>query len=136
MIRLFKSVDVYVSPYRGEGFGLTILEAMATGLPPIVTKYGPSVEFCPEDCAYFVEAQETECRTHNCGNMRLFGHKTVVKAKWAEPNIQSLSAQMYLAYTDRVQLEKKSTICQKYAEYYTWDKIADKIIKRISEITR
>jgi glycosyltransferase involved in cell wall biosynthesis len=136
IIRLFKSVDVYVSPYRGEGFGLTILEAMATGLPPIVTKYGPSLEFCPEDCAYFVEAQETECRTHHCGNMTLFGYKTVVQAKWAEPNIESLSAQMYLAYTDRVQLRKKSKICQKYAENYTWDKIADKIIKRISEITK
>ncbi|CAF2120975.1 unnamed protein product [Rotaria magnacalcarata] len=52
MIRLYKSADVYVSPYRGEGFGITILEAMASGLPPIVTKYGPSTDFCPEDCVF------------------------------------------------------------------------------------
>jgi glycosyltransferase involved in cell wall biosynthesis len=45
VIRLFKSVDVYITPYRSEGFGLSIIEAMAAGLPVIVTKYGPSVDF-------------------------------------------------------------------------------------------
>lgn len=45
IIRLFKSVDVYITPYRSEGFGLSILEAMASSLPVIVTKYGPSVDF-------------------------------------------------------------------------------------------
>ena len=136
LIRLFRSVDVYVSPYRGEGFGLTILEAMAAGLPPIVTKYGPAVEFCPEDCGYFIETEEVECRVGPCGNMTIFGEPTATQARWASPSIQSLSAQMRLAYTDRVQLNKRSEICRKAAEQYTWDKTADKIFKRISEITK
>jgi glycosyltransferase involved in cell wall biosynthesis len=136
MIRLFKSVDVYVSPYRGEGFGLSILEAMAAGVPPIVTKYGPSLDFCPEECGYFVEARLTQCLRYPCGHMKLFGSDTVVQPMWAVPKIESLKAKLYQAYTDRVELRKKSKICQKHAEYYTWDKIADKIIKRISEITQ
>ncbi len=32
MLRLYAASDVYVSPYRSEGFGLTLLEAMATGM--------------------------------------------------------------------------------------------------------
>lgn len=136
LIRLFRSVDVYVSPYRGEGFGLTILEAMAAGLPPIVTKYGPAVEFCPQDCGYFIEAKETECRVGLCGNMTIFGEPSAVQAKWAEPSVQSLSAQMRFAYTDQTQLKERSNICQKAAEHFSWDKTADKIFKRISEITK
>ncbi|CAF4115394.1 unnamed protein product [Adineta steineri] len=134
MIRLFKSVDVYVAPYRSEGFGLSTLEAMAAGLPPIVTKYGPSLDFCPEECAYYIDAKVTECFTDPCGKMKVFGFKTKIQAMWAEPNIQSLSQNMYRAYTNRIELRNKSQICRKHAEYYTWDKIADKMVKRLSQI--
>ncbi|CAF3930540.1 unnamed protein product [Adineta steineri] len=135
MIRLFKSVDVYVAPYRSEGFGLSTLEAMTAGVPPIVTKYGPSLDFCPEECAYYIDAKVTECFTNPCGKMKVFGLKTKMQAMWAEPNIQSLSQNMYRAYTDRIELRNKSQICRKHAEYYTWDKIADKMVKRLSQIT-
>ncbi|CAF1448289.1 unnamed protein product, partial [Adineta steineri] len=135
MIRLFKSVDVYVAPYRSEGFGLSTLEAMAAGVPPIVTKYGPSLDFCPEECAYYIDAKVTECFTDPCGKMKVFGLKTKMQAMWAEPNIQSLSQNMYRAYTNRIELKNKSKICRKHAEYYTWDKIADKMVKRLSQIT-
>ena len=32
MLRLYRSANVYVSPFRSEGFGLGTLEAMALGL--------------------------------------------------------------------------------------------------------
>ena len=32
MLRLYRSADVYVSPYRSEGFGLGTLEALTLGL--------------------------------------------------------------------------------------------------------
>ncbi|CAF4182136.1 unnamed protein product [Adineta steineri] len=135
MIRLFKSADAYVAPYRSEGFGLSTLQAMAAGLPPIVTKYGPSLDFCPDECAYFIDAKVTECFTSPCGKMKVAGTDTIIQAMWAEPNNQSLSQNMYRAYTDRIELRNKSQICRKHAQYYTWDKIADKIFKRLSQIT-
>ncbi|CAF1089033.1 unnamed protein product [Adineta steineri] len=135
MIRLYKSVDVYVASYRGEGFGISTLEAMAAGLPPIVTKYGPALDFCPDECAYYIDAKVTECFRNPCGKMSVFGSKTAIQAMWAEPNIQLLSQNMYRAYTNRTELRRKSQICRKHAEYYTWDKIADKIFKRLSQLT-
>src|SRR5262249_2135899 len=39
--RLYSSCDALVHPYRGEGFGLPVLEAMACGLPVVVTAGGP-----------------------------------------------------------------------------------------------
>ncbi|CAF4010252.1 unnamed protein product, partial [Adineta steineri] len=135
MIRLYKSVDVYVASYRGEGFGISTLEAMAAGLPPIVTKYGPALDFCPDECAYYIDAKVTECFRNPCGKMSVFGSKTAIQSMWAEPNNQSLSQNMYRAYTNRTELRRKSQICRKHAEYYTWDKVADKIFKRLSQIT-
>ena len=42
---LYRAADVLVAPYRGEGFGLPILEGMACGVPAIHTAEGPSSEF-------------------------------------------------------------------------------------------
>ncbi len=44
---LYRACDVLVHPYRGEGFAMPVLEAMACGLPVIVTGGGPTDEFCP-----------------------------------------------------------------------------------------
>jgi GT2 family glycosyltransferase len=37
---LYRSVDCFVSPSRGEGWGMPLLEAMACGLPTIATHWG------------------------------------------------------------------------------------------------
>lgn len=42
---LYKSCDIVVHPYRGEGFGMHIQEAVACGCVPIVTGGGPTDEF-------------------------------------------------------------------------------------------
>lgn len=45
---LYRSCDIVVHPYRGEGFGMHIQEAMACGCVPIVTAGGPTDEFVDE----------------------------------------------------------------------------------------
>ncbi|MEA2752030.1 MAG: hypothetical protein QOI41_6173, partial [Myxococcales bacterium] len=43
--RLLRRADAYVSLHRAEGFGLTIAEAMAAGLPTIATGYSGNLEY-------------------------------------------------------------------------------------------
>ena len=48
---LFAMADAYVSPYRAEGFNLPVLEAVACGVPVIVSSGGATDDFCPEPLA-------------------------------------------------------------------------------------
>ncbi len=127
----FKSVDVYVSPYRSEGFGLTILEAMAAGLPPIVTKSGASLDFCPKEGVYFIDAEEVVCLEFPCGRMKAFQYPTFVQPMWAEPSARSLADRMNESFCNRKELQKKARFVRSFAKNYTWDNIIDLILKRI-----
>jgi len=51
---LYRACDVLVLPYRGEGFGLPIAEAMASGLPVLVTGRGGAQDFVREPWAYLL----------------------------------------------------------------------------------
>ena len=52
--RLYGAADCYVSLHRSEGFGLTVAEAMARGLPTIVTGYSGTAEFTTAETGWSV----------------------------------------------------------------------------------
>ena len=54
--RLLRRADAYVSLHRAEGFGLTIAEAMAAGLPTIATNYSGNLEYTDESTGLLVRA--------------------------------------------------------------------------------
>ena len=53
---LYRGADALVLPYRGEGFGMPLVEAMACGKPVITTADGPAKDFCDESNSYLVSA--------------------------------------------------------------------------------
>ncbi|WP_177168976.1 glycosyltransferase family 4 protein [Allochromatium warmingii] len=55
-----KSLDVYVSLHRAEGFGLTCAEAMALGLPVIASQYSGNLDFMTEQNSLLVPTQVIE----------------------------------------------------------------------------
>jgi len=59
---LYRACDVFVTPYRGEGFCLPALEAMACGLPVVHTAIGPTNEFVPTDGGWTVPAERAPLR--------------------------------------------------------------------------
>jgi glycosyltransferase involved in cell wall biosynthesis len=56
MAALYRSCTALVHPYRGEGFGMPIAEAMACGLPVITTNYGACLDFCSDATAELIPA--------------------------------------------------------------------------------
>ena len=58
IVELYKNAGYYANLSDGEGFGLTVLEALAYGLPVITAKYPPITEFTDGDCAVYVPVQD------------------------------------------------------------------------------
>jgi len=55
MPRLYHAVDGFAMPTHGEGWGLPIVEAMASGLPTISTGWGGQTEFMNEGNSFMLK---------------------------------------------------------------------------------
>lgn len=76
----YENIDVYLALFRAEGFGLTISEALASGVPVICPRYSGVLEFAREDeGVFFVKHSFTEI-PENWGPYKKGW-------KWAEPSI-------------------------------------------------
>jgi glycosyltransferase involved in cell wall biosynthesis len=58
LIGLMQQSDAFVLPTRAEAWGLPILEAMACGLPCLVTDYGGHRAFANESNSYIISARQ------------------------------------------------------------------------------
>ena len=55
MPALYHMADVFCLPSLHEGWGLTVLEAMAAGVPVVVSRRPPFTEYLDESCAILVD---------------------------------------------------------------------------------
>lgn len=86
---LYRACDVLVAPFRGEGFGLPIAEAMASALPVIVTEAGPVFDICDAETAYLIPAGQA------VPDQRLVGLEPgALGFWWADPDVQALGRLM------------------------------------------
>jgi glycosyltransferase involved in cell wall biosynthesis/tetratricopeptide (TPR) repeat protein len=66
---LYTACDVLVAPYRGEGFALPLLEAMACGRPVIAPGAGPALELCDPATSWLLPARERRLPEARVGGM-------------------------------------------------------------------
>jgi glycosyltransferase involved in cell wall biosynthesis len=81
-----KSLDVYVSLHRSEGFGLTLAEAMALGVPVIASNYSGNLDFMSSQNSFLIETPAVQTD-------RAFG-PYAPGTIWGDPNIEAASDMM------------------------------------------
>jgi glycosyltransferase involved in cell wall biosynthesis len=81
MPRLYAACDALVHPYRGEGYGLPIAEAMACGLPAVVPDRGAARDFTAPDTAVLLPSREVPMDGATIGGMLLTGRPRVVEVR-------------------------------------------------------
>jgi glycosyltransferase involved in cell wall biosynthesis len=122
---LYRSCDVLVHPYRGEGFGLPIVEAMASGLPVVVTGYGACLDFCDEDNALFVPYAITSFEMADVG-------PSSIGYWWAEPDADALSETLRRVVVHPEVLDGLGAAGrQRILKDFTWESVAAVAAERL-----
>ncbi|MEZ4224279.1 MAG: glycosyltransferase family 4 protein [Polyangiaceae bacterium] len=84
LVRLLRRADAYVSLHRAEGFGLTLAEAMACGVPVVATAYSGNLDFMDRESAFLVECRMVPVR-QTWTRIAWFDRG----AEWAEPSLDA-----------------------------------------------
>jgi glycosyltransferase involved in cell wall biosynthesis len=117
---LYAACDCAVQPYRGEGFALPVAEAMACGLPVIVTGAGPALDYTSDETAYLVPARRVELPGCEVGNIAMVGRPWL----W-EPDVEALAERMRQVVSDPAAARAKGMAAARFIrEKFTWDHAA------------
>ena len=124
LVALMQEADAFVLPTRAEGWGLPILEAMACGLPTIVTDYSGHRAFTNEANSYLI-AVERMCPVDD----PYFFHPAYDWGEWAQPDIAHLRHLMRHVFENREEALEKGRVARLDAERWSWDNAAQQALR-------
>lgn len=124
---LYDSATCFVYPYRGEGFALPIAEAMARGLPVIVTDQGGASDFAREETAILIPSRSKPAPR---GNMDNIGRR-----EWREVDVSALAQTMReMAHSPERYAEMAKRGQEYVRAHHTWDRTADAVRARLAAL--
>ena len=125
---LYRSCDALIAPYRGEGFGMPVIEALACGLPVIVTASGSTDDFVDESVGIRVAATR-----------RAFPYEAefpLVAEGWLlEPDAPSVRAALRRLFSDRALVRDLGAAAAERARAWTWDRTATAALEAIARLS-
>jgi glycosyltransferase involved in cell wall biosynthesis/ADP-heptose:LPS heptosyltransferase/2-polyprenyl-3-methyl-5-hydroxy-6-metoxy-1,4-benzoquinol methylase len=129
MAELYRSCDVFVSPYRGEGFSLPALEAMASGLSVIVTDGGATDDFADETVGWLIPAGKRSIGTV------ISGHELTEEGFLLEPDGTELSEILRYCYAHPTEcFHKGIAASQRARTNWTWKRATLKTLSRLDTL--
>jgi glycosyltransferase involved in cell wall biosynthesis len=126
---LYRACDVCVAPYRGEGFSLPTLEAMASGIPVVVTKGGSTDDFVDATVGWQIDA------TPKSIGDKVYGQPLGQEGFLLEPDQEQLTGVLGRLPAARSELAERGVAASHRAHsQWTWRHAAIKVLKRVDAI--
>lgn len=130
LVELMQRCNAFVLPTRGEGWGLPILEAMASELPCIVTDYSGLKEFANEDNCFLVRV-ESMVPVNDPKQYEV----RFEWGEWAQPDLAHLRSLMRFVYENRgIALNKAKRAREEAVRLWSWDRAAQTAMAHIREL--
>ena len=127
---LHTSADCYVSPYRGEGWGMPICDAILHKNPVIITKYGGVSDYLDSNSAGIIRHKMTSVK--NMGWSPNIYNKS---QRWAEPSAQMTSYLMRDVYKNFNKYKKRADIANKIIKDLSIESFSNIIEEYICQIS-
>jgi glycosyltransferase involved in cell wall biosynthesis len=139
MSDVFKASSVIVHPYRAEGFGMHIQEAVACGCLPMVSANGPTDDFIPDDIG--IKLQVTP-KPVNIQDPAIFAMKPGDSATLMsshtfvnEPNPDYLDKALKYVYGNH-EREKMLNKVKEVNTLTSWSAVVDNYIEVFNEVNK
>lgn len=119
LLELISGADVLVHPYRAEGFGLPVLEAMAVGTPVIHTRGGATNEFCGPEESLLIPSTLTVADVPKVGDAVVAD-----RSYWMEPSVEELSGLIGAVVSGQIRTEPLVSAARQRALTLSWPAVA------------
>jgi glycosyltransferase involved in cell wall biosynthesis len=126
---LYRACTCVVLPYRAEGFALSPLEGMGSGLPAIVTAGGPTEDYLDDTMALRVPSRRRPSEEPNVGPFECVGDP------WRlEPDPAALVSALRWVYDHPEEARRRGQRARAYvADAWTWDRSVELLRERLAE---
>jgi len=131
MAALYRACDVLVHPYRGEGFAMPVLEAMASGLPVITTAGGPTDEFCPAGAGWRIRSRRATLPSDRIDRFQTAGRPWLL-----EPDAAHLVELLRTAAADPIERRRRGAEGRAAAQRLSWDAVAARYGERLAQLAK
>ena len=121
----YRSLSVFVSASKSEGWGLQPLQAMACGRPAIATHYSGHGVYMTPETTYPVAYREEAVPD----GFPIYGGL----GDWSIPDHDSLIAQMRAAHHDPAERRRKGKAAAARALGFTWEIAGRELVKALQE---
>jgi len=133
---LYRACEAAVFPYRAEGFGLPILEAMACGCTPIVPRFGACLDYCTARGAHFVRARRIQLPVNRRLAFNTLGFEEDVQSvDFCEVPVDALAETLVrvarMTKADRAAMVRRGVAD---AARFSWDASATAIERAVSRL--
>src|SRR5262249_9875323 len=133
LIRLYRGADVFVAPYRGEGFGMKVVDAFAVGMPVLCPHYGGPADYLQPGAYYPLKYREVPLG--DCYHRR----NSILPscAAWAEGDEDDLAEQLRAVVGDRAEAARRAKRGQDYVlEHFSWKRAAEGLRDTLDRFVR
>lgn len=133
---LYRRADVAVMPYRAEGFVLPVLEAMACGIPAIVPRFGPVLDYCSDETSFLVPPVRVRLPINRSLKFGAGLEHEISGVDFCEVRVEVLADHMRRAYESSADGRGRMAAAGVAVAHggFTWEHSAERIAQCLAEL--